>query len=112
MSNQHIAIIGAGTAGLAAAIVLALEKYNHSEPMNIGAGFEISIQALVELIAELTGFQGRLVWDHTKPDGQPRRMLDTTKAAQELGFRAQTSFRDGLQRTIAWYQKTVLRAYP
>jgi GDP-L-fucose synthase len=60
---------------------------------------------LVELIAELTGFQGRLVWDPTKPDGQPRRSLETTRAEQAFGFRAQTDFREGLQRTIAWYRQ-------
>ena len=72
----------------AEAIVLATEKYDKSDPVNIGAGFEISIRDLVDLIVELTGFKGRIVWDATKPDGQPRRMLDTTRAFQEFGFRA------------------------
>jgi GDP-L-fucose synthase len=88
----------------AEAIVLATERYNKSEPVNIGAGFEISIRDLVELIAELTGFQGRIDWDATQPDGQPRRMLDTTKAFTEIGFRAATDFREGLRRTISWYE--------
>jgi GDP-L-fucose synthase len=87
----------------AEAIVLASEKYDKSEPVNIGAGFEISIRALVGLITELTGFTGRVVWDVTKPDGQPRRMLDTVRAFQEFGFRARTNFREGLTKTIAWY---------
>ncbi|MHB8910403.1 MAG: GDP-L-fucose synthase family protein [Syntrophales bacterium] len=88
----------------AEAIALAAEKYDKPEPVNIGAGFEISIRELVGLIVELTGFQGRVVWDATKPDGQPRRMLDTTRALKEFGFRARTDFREGLARTIAWYK--------
>ena len=88
----------------AAAIVLATEKYDKSDPVNIGAGFEISIRDLVTLIVELTGFTGRIVWDATKPDGQPRRMLDTTRALKEFGFRAQTDFRAGLTKTIAWFR--------
>ncbi|HAJ26580.1 MAG TPA: GDP-fucose synthetase [Syntrophus sp. (in: bacteria)] len=88
----------------AEAIVLATERYNKSEPVNIGAGFEISIRDLAELIVELTGFQGNISWDATQPDGQPRRMLDTTKALQEIGFRAATDFREGLQKTISWYE--------
>ncbi len=91
----------------AEAIVLATEKYNKSDPINIGAGFEISIKELVELIVELTGFKGRIVWDKTKPDGQPRRMLDTTKAFKEFGFKAKTDFRKGLKKTIEWYEKSV-----
>jgi len=88
----------------AAAIVLATEKYDKSEPVNIGAGFEISIKELTELIVELTGFTGRVVWDASKPDGQPRRMLDTSRARAEFGFTAKTPFREGLARTIAWYR--------
>jgi GDP-L-fucose synthase len=89
----------------AEAIVLAAEHYNDSEPVNLGSGLEISIKELVELIAELTGFKGRLVWDATKPDGQPRRRLDTDRAKQTFGFCAQTDFREGLRRTIAWYRQ-------
>jgi GDP-L-fucose synthase len=85
------------------AIALATEKYDKSEPVNIGAGFEISIRDLVGLITELTGFRGRVVWDVTKPDGQPRRMLDTARAFREFGFRARTNFREGLAKAIAWY---------
>jgi len=91
----------------AAAIVSATEKYNKSDPVNIGAGFEISIQELVEIIVELTGFQGKIVWDPTKPDGQPRRMLDTSKSFREFGFRSRTEFREGLRKTIAWYNSLI-----
>jgi GDP-L-fucose synthase len=86
-------------------IVLATERYNKPDPVNIGAGFEICIKDLVELIAKLTGFSGRITWDLTKPDGQPRRCLDTTKAETEFGFKAKTSFEDGLQKTIQWYKQ-------
>ena len=88
----------------AEAILLATEKYDKSDPVNIGAGFEISIRDLVELIAELTGFRGELRWDARKPDGQPRRMLDTTWAAREFGFRARVSLKEGLKETIDWYR--------
>src|SRR6266853_3077046 len=88
----------------AEAIVLAEEGYDRPEPVNLGAGFEISIRDLAELIAELTGFRGRLVFDRTKPDGQPRRSLDVTRARNSFGFAATTDFRTGLERTIAWYQ--------
>jgi len=88
----------------AEAIVLATEAFNKSEPVNIGPGFEISIRDLVTLIAELTGFQGKITWDAAKPDGQPRRMLDTGRAFREFGFRAKTGFRDGLEKTIGWYR--------
>lgn len=87
----------------AEAICLATELYNKGEPVNIGPGFEISIKDLVALIAELTGFKGKITWDTTKPDGQPRRMLDTSRAFAEFGFRAKTDFREGLQKTIDWY---------
>ena len=85
-------------------ILLAAEKYNKSEPVNLGAGFEISIKDLVKLIAKLTGFKGKIVWDKTKPDGQPRRCLDTTKAYKEFGFKAKTKFESGLKKTIEWYK--------
>jgi GDP-L-fucose synthase len=86
-------------------ILLAAERYNKSEPVNLGAGFEISIKALVELIAELTGFTGEIVWDSSKPDGQPRRSLDTTRAREEFGLVAKTGFEEGLKRTIGWYRE-------
>ncbi len=85
-------------------IVLAAERYDDPEPVNLGAGFEISIRALAALIAELTGYRGELRWDASKPDGQPRRMLDTSRAAERFGFRARTDFREGLRRTIEWYE--------
>jgi GDP-L-fucose synthase len=84
-------------------IILATEKYNKLEPINIGAGFEIKIKDLVELIAELTGFEGEIRWDITKPDGQPRRCLDVSRAKEEFGFEAKVDFREGLERTIEWY---------
>ena len=86
-------------------IVLATEKYNKPEPFNLGAGFEISIKDLAELICELAGFDGKIEWDISKPDGQPRRRLDTTRARQEFGFEAKMDFREGLERTIEWYAK-------
>jgi GDP-L-fucose synthase len=87
----------------AEAIALATEKYDKREPVNIGSGMEITIKDLVTLIAELTGFAGRIVWDGTKPDGQPRRCLDTSRAEKEFGFKAKTDFREGLRKTIDWY---------
>ncbi|MEQ8152987.1 MAG: NAD-dependent epimerase/dehydratase family protein, partial [Smithellaceae bacterium] len=88
----------------AEAISLATELYNKSEPVNIGAGFEISIRELAELIAQITGFKGKIVWDKTKPDGQPRRMLDCSRAAAEFSFKAKTGLADGLAKTIEWYK--------
>ena len=88
----------------AEAIVLAAERYDDAEPVNIGSGQEIAIRALAELIAELTGFRGEIVWDASKPDGQPRRMLDCSRAEEAFGFVARTSFREGLARTISWYR--------
>ena len=87
----------------ARAIVLATELYDSSEPVNIGAGFEISIGDLVTVIAELSSFRGAIHWDTSKPDGQPRRMLDTSRAEREFGFTAGTSFRTALEKTINWY---------
>lgn len=84
-------------------ILLAAERYDKPEPVNIGRGFEIKIKDLVELIAELTGFKGKIKWDATKPDGQPRRCLDVTKAKKEFGFEAKMNFREGLKKTIEWY---------
>lgn len=88
----------------AQAIMLAAERYDGAEPVNIGAGFEISIKDLAELIVRLVGFKGRLCWDSTKPDGQPRRCLDTSRATKEFGFTATTFFEEGLKRTVDFYQ--------
>ena len=87
-------------------IIRAAERYDGNEPVNIGAGFEISIKELVDLIVKLTGFDGRVVWDITKPDGQPRRCLDTSRAEREFGFKAKYKFEEGLKRTVDWYAKT------
>jgi GDP-L-fucose synthase len=92
-------------------IVLATEKYNKPEPVNLGAGFEISIKTLAELICELAGFDGRIEWDTSQPDGQPRRCLDTTQAKKEFGFVARTDLREGLKRTIEWYKREEVRGY-
>lgn len=83
--------------------LLAAERYDDSEPVNLGSGREIRIRDLAEMIARLTGFEGELRWDPSKPNGQPRRRLDTTRAEGLFGFRAQTPFEDGLRETIAWY---------
>jgi GDP-L-fucose synthase len=85
-------------------IVLAAERYDGREPVNLGSGTEISIKDLAELIAAETGYRGELVWDASKPDGQPRRALDVTRAAKLFGFRARVDFREGLRRTIEWYR--------
>ncbi len=85
-------------------ILLASEYYNDSEPVNLGSGEEISIRELVQTITRLTGFSGEIVWDTSKPNGQPRRVLDTTRAEEYFGFRAQTEFEDGLRKTINWYR--------
>jgi GDP-L-fucose synthase len=85
-------------------IALATERYDGPDPVNIGAGFEISIRDLVELIKELTRYEGSIEWDATKPDGQPRRMLDTSRAYSRFGFKAKTNFREGLSQTIEWYE--------
>jgi GDP-L-fucose synthase len=89
----------------ARAIMLAAEVYNSSQPVNIGAGFEMSIKQVVEQIKEIVGFTGSIVWDTTKPNGQPRRMLDTTRAKEEFGFSATTDFATGLKETIKWYEE-------
>jgi GDP-L-fucose synthase len=88
-------------------ILLAAERYNSPEPVNLGAGFEISIAQLANKIVELTGFKGKLVWDASKPDGQPRRSLDTSRAFEKFGFRASIGFDQGLRQTIDWYESTV-----
>ena len=84
-------------------IVLAAERYNDSEPVNLGSGQEISIKALAELIGRLVGFEGEFAWDTNKPNGQPRRLLDVTRAEKEFGFRAGTDFESGLRKTIDWF---------
>jgi len=88
----------------AEAIVLATQSYDGAEPVNVGAGFEISVRELVQLIAELTGFHGSIAWDKSKPNGQPRRSVDTSRARELFGFQAKTDFRDGLRKTIEWYE--------
>jgi len=111
--SQEIVVWGTGSAtreflyveDAAEAIVLAAERYDGAEPINVGAGHEISIKDLVGLIATITGFAGRIVWDASKPDGQPRRMLDTSRAATCFGFVAKTPFEAGLRRTIEWYRE-------
>jgi len=89
----------------ARAIVLATKRYDGSDPVNLGAGREIQIRELVELIAQLTGFSGEIAWDPTKPDGQPRRCLDVSRAEREFGFRATTGFVEGLRTTVEWYRQ-------
>lgn len=88
-------------------ILLAAERYNEPEPVNLGTGFEISIKDLVKLIAKFTDYDGEIIWDVTKPDGQPRRMLDVSKAEREFGFRSKTNFEEGLRKTIEWYISTL-----
>jgi GDP-L-fucose synthase len=112
-AEQSITVWGTGTPtreflyveDAAEGILLAAELYNKSEPINLGAGFELSIHDLVNLIVKLTGYSGKIVWDTSKPDGQPRRCLDTMKAFKEFGFKAKTSFEDGLRKTIDWYRE-------
>jgi GDP-L-fucose synthase len=96
----------------AEAIALGAERYEGPEPVNIGAGFEISIKELVKLIAELSGFHGGIVWETTKPNGQPRRCIDTRRAWELFGFKAKTDFREGLRRTIEWYVMTSKQVRP
>ncbi len=86
-------------------LLAAAERYDKPDPVNLGSGREITIRELVDLIAAETGFAGEIVWDATKPDGQPRRCLDTTRARREFGFEARTDFREGLRRTIDWYRR-------
>ena len=88
-------------------IVLAAERYDRSEPVNLGSGYEISIKELLTTIAHHTGYSGRITWDTTKPNGQPRRALNTERAWQYFGFRATTDFDEGLQKTVAWYKQTL-----
>jgi GDP-L-fucose synthase len=111
-ADDHIVMWGTGkptreflyVEDAADGILLAAERHHDSEPVNLGSGMEISIGDLVRLIAKLTGFSGEIVLDTSKPDGQPRRCLETSKAERLFGFRAQTPFEEGLRRTIAWYE--------
>ncbi len=113
-SDKEITVWGTGKAtreflyveDAAEGLLLAAEQYDKSDPVNLGAGFEISIMDLVGLIVERTGFAGKILWDTSKPDGQPRRMLDTSRAEKEFGFKAQTSFEEGLKKTVQWYVST------
>jgi GDP-L-fucose synthase len=91
----------------AEALQLAAARYDGAEPVNLGTGEEISIKELAEVIAEETGFDGEIVWDTSKPNGQPRRKLDTSRAEREFGFRAKTPFREGIKQTVAWYRASV-----
>jgi GDP-L-fucose synthase len=88
-------------------ILLAAERYSRSDPVNLGSGFEISIRDLVQLVAAETGFTGEIRWDTSKPNGQPRRRLDTRRAEDKFGFKARTSFREGLARTVDWYRRSL-----
>jgi GDP-L-fucose synthase len=111
-NSSEIVLWGTGTPSreflyvddAAQAIALATERYNGADPVNIGSGMEITIKDLAQLIAKLTNFKGRLVWDPAQPDGQPRRALDVSKAETFFGFRARTPFEEGLRRTINWYK--------
>jgi GDP-L-fucose synthase len=112
-NEDHIVVWGDGSPtrefiyvkDAAEGIALATERYNESEPVNIGSGFEISIKDLVKKIARMTGFEGDLVWDTSKPNGQPRRALNTSRAKEKFGFEAKTDFEEGLQKTIDWYRE-------
>ncbi len=112
----HITCWGTGAAtreflhadDCAEGLLLAAERYDKSDPVNLGAGFEISIKELAERIVALTGFKGDIEWDASKPDGQPRRCLDTTRAAAEFGFKARIGFEEGLRQTIEWYRQSTL----
>lgn len=115
---DHIEAWGTGSASreflfvedAARGIVMATESYDSGEPVNLGAGFEITIKNLTELICKQMGFKGTIQWDPSKPDGQPRRMLDTSRATKGFGFTAETKFEDGLQKTIDWYRNDQAKA--
>ena len=92
----------------AEAIVIAAERYNGADPVNLGSGEEISIRDLATQIAALTGFRGRIVWDTEKPNGQPRRCLEVSRAKREFGFQARTTFESGLKQTVEWFVSTHL----
>jgi GDP-L-fucose synthase len=115
--SDHIVVWGTGKAtrgflyveDAAEGVVLAAERYNASEPVNLGSAMELSIDDLVHLIAKLSGFRGSIVWDASKPDGQPRRSLDTSRAEKLFGFEATIPFEEGLRRTIEWYREEGVR---
>lgn len=119
IGDDHIVVWGSGRAtreflyvdDAALGVVLAAEKYNSSEPVNLGAGFEISVKDLVKKIVRLTGFKGKVIWDRSKPDGQPRRRLDISRAKKEFGFKAKTDLMTGLKRTIQWYKTQIGLGY-
>jgi GDP-L-fucose synthase len=112
-NRDHIEAWGTGSASreflyvddAADGIVRATLAYDKPEPVNLGSGREITIKALTELVCEVVGFRGEICWDPTKPDGQPRRCLDTHRARMEFGFEASTPFREGLEKTVAWYEQ-------
>ena len=111
--NKKVEIWGTGLASreflhvedAAEGILLATEKYNESDPINLGAGFEIKISDLVKLISKITGYTGKIIWDDSKPDGQPRRCLVVSKAESKFGFKAKIKFEEGLRNTIDWYME-------
>ncbi len=111
--QDHILVWGSGkptreflyVEDAARAIVMASEKYNKSEPINIGSGEEVSIKELVRMVVDMTGFKGKILWDAARPDGQPKRRLDITKAHKEFGFKAKVTLELGLKKTIDWYRK-------
>jgi len=113
--EDHIVVWGDGSPtreflyveDAAEGILLAAEHYNKSEPVNLGSAFEISIKNLLETIVQLIGFKGKVIWDTSKPNGQPRRKLDVSRAEREFGFRARTNFEEGLKKTINWYVSTI-----
>jgi len=115
-NDKEVVVWGTGKASreflyvddAAEAIMLATEKYDKTDPVNLGAGFEIKIRDLANLIKKLSGFKGKIIWDKTKPDGQPRRMLDVSLAKKEFGFTAKTSFEKGLKETIEWYERQLI----
>ena len=88
-------------------ILMAAERYDKPDPINLGTGQEISIRELVSMIVRLTKYEGEVLWDHTKPDGQPRRCLDTSRAEKEFGFRARISLEEGIRQTIEYYQSLI-----
>jgi GDP-L-fucose synthase len=117
--SENVTVWGTGSASreflyvedAARGIVMAAQRYDGREPVNLGAGFEITIGDLAEKIKSLTGFTGRIIWDISKPDGQPRRCLDTSRAKGLFGFQAPTPFEEGLRRTIAWWREHGIHKY-